>query len=101
MALAGGVAEPMRLKVLERLAVVCRRAGDHSRSHNICLELTRSEQFSIVGYEGAAIYAERVEQDYEAALSLLQEGLGRTENPRCQGLLQNRITRLQQKAIRF
>jgi hypothetical protein len=54
-----------------------------------------------VGYEGAATYEERVEQDYEAALSLLEEGLKRTENPRCQSVLQNRIDRLQQKVIRF
>jgi uncharacterized protein YprB with RNaseH-like and TPR domain len=101
MALAGGVAEPMRQKVLERLAIVSRRAGDHSRAGEVCLQLTRSEQFSIVGYEGAATYAERVEQDYEAALTLLEEGLKRTENPRCQSVLQNRIDRLQQKVIRF
>src|SRR5215831_3005855 len=78
-ALAGGVEEPMRQKVLERLAVVCRRAGDHERARDICLELTRSEQFSIVGYEGAAVYAERVERDYDGALRLLEEGLGRAE----------------------
>jgi hypothetical protein len=101
MTLAGGVAEPMRQKVLERLAIVSRRAGDHSRAGEVCLQLTRSEQFSIVGYEGAATYEERVEQDYEAALSLLEEGLKRTENPRCLSVLQNRIDRLQQKVIRF
>jgi hypothetical protein len=101
MALAGGVEEPMRQKVLERLAVVCRRAGDHSRAREVCLWLTQSEQFSVVGYEGAAIYAERVEQDYQAAERLLQEGVDRTENPRSKRLLQSRLDRLQQKAIHF
>src|SRR5262249_35003030 len=99
MALAGGGEGPMRQKVLERLAVVCRRAGAHERSREICLELTRSEQFSIVGYEGAAVYAERVERDYDGALRLLEEGVGKAETSRCKVLLQNRIGRLQQKAI--
>ncbi len=101
MALAGGVAGPMRQKVLERLALACRRAGDHERSRDVCLELTRSPEFSIVGYEGAAIHAERVARDYDAASRLLEEGLQKTDNPRTKKLLQSRLDRLQQKVIRF
>jgi uncharacterized protein YprB with RNaseH-like and TPR domain len=101
MALAGGVAEPMRQKILERLAVVCRRAGEYQRSREVCQELMKSTEFSIVGYEGAAIHAEHVARDYDSASRFLEEGLLRTENPRSKKLLQGRLDRLRQKAIRF
>jgi uncharacterized protein YprB with RNaseH-like and TPR domain len=101
MALTGGVADPMRQKILERLAVVCRRAGEHQRSREVCQELMKSTEFSIVGYEGAAIHAERIARDYDSASRFLEEGLSRTGNPRTKRLLQSRLDRLRQKAILF
>src|SRR5438477_5541586 len=97
MALAGGLPEPTRQKALENLSVVYRRSGSHERSCEICAELMRYPEFSMAGYEGAAIYYERVARDFEGALRVLQEGLGRAENKRCKALLQARWVRLQQR----
>ena len=99
MALAGGLPEPVRMKALENLAVIYRRAGEHERSLWTCQELMRYPEFSMTGYEGAAIYHERVGRDYEAALRVLGEGLTRTDTKRCRKLLQARWDRLQQKVI--
>jgi uncharacterized protein YprB with RNaseH-like and TPR domain len=101
MALAGGLDEPVRMKALENLAVLYRRAGEHDRSREICMELIRSAEFSMVGFEGAAIYYERVARDYEAALKVLEEGLARTDNKRWRKMLQARWDRLQQLPIKI
>ena len=101
MALAGGVPDPMRGKVLENLAVMYRRAGEHERSREICEELMRYPEFSMVGYEGTAIYHERVARDFEAALRVLEEGLSRAESKRWKMLLKARWDRLQQKTIQY
>ena len=61
----------------------------------------RHPEFSMVGYEGAAIYFERVARDYEAALRVLDEALPRAESKRWKTLLKARWNRLQQKAIRY
>jgi hypothetical protein len=53
----------------------------------------------MTGYEGAAIYYERVAKDYEAALRVLEEGLARAESKRCKLMLQARWDRLQQKQL--
>jgi len=99
MALAGGVEEPIRKKTLENLAVACRRAGQHDRTREICAELMRYPEFSMAGYEGAAIYHERVAPDYDEALRVLEEGLARAESQRCRTMLQSRWDRLQQKRL--
>jgi hypothetical protein len=101
MALAGGVPDPMRQKVLEDLAVMYRRAGEHGRAREICEELTRYPEFSMVGYEGIAIYHERVARDFDAALQVLEEGLSRAESKRWKTLLKARWDRLQQKTIQY
>jgi hypothetical protein len=101
MALHGGVPEGMRQKVLENLAVVYRRAGEHERSRDVCDELMRLPEFSMVGYQVAAIYHERIARDFDAALRVLEEGLARTDSKRWRMLLQSRWDRLQQKVIRF
>jgi uncharacterized protein YprB with RNaseH-like and TPR domain len=101
MALAGGVLEPMRRKVLEDLAVIYRRGGEHERSLEICRELMQYPEFIMVGYEGAAIYHERVARDLDAALHVLHEGLSRAESKRSKMLLQARWDRLQQKIIQY
>ncbi len=99
MALAGGLSEPARQKALENLAVVCRRAGDHGRSRDICTELMRYSEFSMTGYEGAAIYYERVAGDFDKALQILEDGLRRAESKRWKMLLKARWDRLQQKVM--
>jgi uncharacterized protein len=99
MALAGGLQEPIRRKALENLSVAYRRAGEHARSRDVCVELMHHPEFSMVGYEGAAIYYERVAHDFEAALRVLQEGMARAESQRCRMLLRSRWDRLQQKVL--
>jgi hypothetical protein len=99
MALAGGLLEPMRKKGMEKLAVACRRAGEHDRSLEICVELMRGSEFSMIGVEGAAIYYERVARDFDAALRTLEEGLARAESIKIKRLLQSRWDRLQQKRL--
>jgi uncharacterized protein YprB with RNaseH-like and TPR domain len=100
-AIAGGVAEPVRRNVLENLAVLYRRTGEHERSCEISRELMRAAYFSLAGYEGAAIYAERVARDYEGALRIVEEALSRAETHRAKNALQSRWDRLQQKILRF
>jgi lipopolysaccharide biosynthesis regulator YciM len=101
MALTGGIDGPARQKALENLVVLYRRSGEHERALHICSELMNSTDFSLVGYEGSAIYAERVARDYESALSTLEKALARAESPRVRKLLQARWDRLRQKIIRF
>ena len=95
MALRGGLPEPARKRAIETLAVAHRRAGDHERSMAMCVKLMSYPEFSIVGYEGAAIYHERVTCDFEAAVRVLEEGLARVENKRWRTMLQSRWDRLQ------
>jgi uncharacterized protein YprB with RNaseH-like and TPR domain len=101
MAVSGGLPEPIRRKALENLSVIFRRAGEHERAHNVCAELMRYREFSMAGYEGAAIYYEHVVRDYDAALRVLEQGLIRAESPRWRMLLKARWSRLQQKVIRY
>jgi len=63
------------------------------------VELMHHPEFSMAGYEGAAIYYERVAHDFEAALRVLQEGMARAETELCKMLLQSRWDRLQQKSL--
>ena len=99
MALGGGLPEPTRQKALENLSVVYRRSGDHERSRETCAELMGYPEFSMTGYEGAAIYYERVAGDFEKTLRVLEEGLRRAESKRWKILLKSRWDRLQQKVI--
>jgi hypothetical protein len=99
MAVAGGLPEPVRKKALENLATAYRRAGEHDRSREVCTELMRYSSFSLVGYEGAAIFYERVIHDFESALRVLEEGLARAESKQWRMLLQSRWDRLQQKTL--
>ena len=101
MALAGGLTDPVRQKALENLAVLYRRMGDQERSVEICQELMGSLEFSMTGYEGAAIYHERVAHNFEAALRILEEGLARTDTKRWKMLLKARWDRLQQKVMQY
>ena len=99
MALSGGIPEPARRKALENLSIVCRRTGDHGRAFELCSELIEHSEFSMTGYEGAAIYYERVTGELEKALAVLDQGLRRAEKKRWKILLQSRWNRLQQKAL--
>ena len=114
-ALQGGLPEPTRTKALENLSVIYRRVGDHLRSFEICEELMRSEIFSLVAYEGAALHHERIASDMEAALQVIEVGLKRLDGfphvgqadavsgslKRWKALLRCRWDRLQQKVIGF
>ena len=99
MACRGELPDSIRLKAMENLAVLYRRAGEYERSREICEELMRHRQFSMVGYEGAAIYFERVARDCESAQRVIEEGLARAETKRWKALLQARWDRLQQKTL--
>jgi hypothetical protein len=101
MALAGGLAEPVRKKALEELSVVYRRAGDHERAREICVQLMAYPDFSMTGYEGAAIYHERVRGDLDSAIRVVEEGIARAESKRWNMLLKARWARLQQKVISY
>ena len=115
MALGGGLPEPTRTKALENLSVIYRRIGDNQRSFEICEELMRSDVFSLLAYEGAAIHHERIESDVEAALQVIEVGLKRLDGfphvgladaesgslKRWRALLRSRWERLQQKVIGF
>jgi uncharacterized protein YprB with RNaseH-like and TPR domain len=104
-ALAGGLPEATRMKALESLSVMHRRNGDHEQSLRICRNLMASEIFSLNGYEGAAVYYERIAGSVEAALQVVEEGLRRLGDSsiekRWNRLLRARWERLQQKVIGF
>jgi uncharacterized protein len=104
-ALAGGLPAPVRFKARENLSVLCRRNGDHVRSLELCRELMADADFSMTGYEGAAIYHERVAADAARALEIVDRALSRLEdipsNKRYRASLQARRERLKQKAISF
>jgi uncharacterized protein YprB with RNaseH-like and TPR domain len=104
-ALAGGLPDPIQAKARENLAVLCRRAGDHARALGLCRELMAGDAFSMIAYEGAAIYYERVAGDALRALEVVDRALSRLEdtagNKRYRVSLQARRERLKQKAIVF
>jgi hypothetical protein len=64
-----------------------------------------SEIFSLAGYEGAAVYHERIAGSVEMALHVVEEGIRRlgdsTIEKRWTRLLRARWARLQQKVIGF
>jgi uncharacterized protein len=104
-ALAGGLPDPLRFKARENLSVLCRRAGDQARSLELSRELMAAADFSMTGYEGAAIYYERVAGDAVRALEIVDRALSRLQdtpaNKRYRASLQSRRERLKQKAISF
>jgi uncharacterized protein YprB with RNaseH-like and TPR domain len=105
MALAAGLPEPASSRAAESLSVIYRRAGEHERALAICLELIQSPAFSMVAFEGAAIYYERIEGNPVRALEVVEEALIRLENDTerksRKALLLARRERLRQKAIQF
>jgi hypothetical protein len=58
-------------------------------------------EFSMTGYEGAAIHYERILGDLENAQRILEEAMRRVESRRLRMLLKARWDRLQQKIIRY
>ena len=99
MALAGGLPDGFRKRALENLTVVYRRAGEHQRSLETAEVLMAGEDFSMPGYESAAIYLERVAGDPGRALRIVEEGLARADNKRWVMLLKARWDRLQARKI--
>lgn len=105
MALRGGIPGPFRMKAQENLAVLSRRAGDHARCMALCEDLMSSSEFSMVGYESAAVHYERFESDAPRALEIVEGALARLKdiggNNRWMSSLQSRRDRLQQKVMPF
>jgi len=105
MARAGGLPEPFRSRAAECLSVIYRRAAEHERALEVCMELIRSPLFSMVAYEGAAIHFERIEGNPVRALAIVEEALSRldeaSDQKRRRALLLARRERLRQKAIQF
>jgi uncharacterized protein YprB with RNaseH-like and TPR domain len=105
MALRGGLPEAVLLKARESLAVLSRRAGNHSRALGLCEELMNESTFSMVGHEGAAIHYERVGGDATRALEVVDRGLARLSDEdgsrRWRASLSARRERLRQKVIQF
>jgi uncharacterized protein YprB with RNaseH-like and TPR domain len=105
MAVRNGLPELIRIKALENLVVISRRTGDYEKSFKISMELMREDTFSATGYEGAAIYYERIQRNPDAARDVLMEALQRLPadggSGSCRKLIENRWQRLRQKVIRF
>ncbi|HET9132592.1 MAG TPA: ribonuclease H-like domain-containing protein, partial [Terriglobia bacterium] len=105
MALAGGLSEPACSRASESLSVIYRRSGEHERALVTCMELIQSPRFSIVAFEGAAIYHERIEGNPVRALEIVEEALTRlendTEHKHRKAQLLARRERLRQKVIQF
>jgi len=105
MALSGGLPDPILFKAHENLAVLSRRAGDHSRALALCEALMAHSSFSMAAHEGAAIHYERIAGDPHRALEIVERALVRLEDApetrRWRASLQARRERLRQKAIQF
>jgi uncharacterized protein YprB with RNaseH-like and TPR domain len=105
MALRGGLPEAVSLKARENMAVLSRRAGNHSRALALCEELIEEPEFSMVGHEGAAIHWERIAGDPARALEVVEKGLARLGDGdgmhRWRASLSARRERLRQKVIQF
>src|SRR6185295_7524159 len=106
MALEGGVPEPLRTRAAENLSIIYRRSGEHERALQACSALMDHPTFSMVGYEGAAIYHERISRNPARALEVVEGALTRLEGDihspkRWRVLLQARRERLRQKVIEF
>ncbi len=80
LALESPLPVPVRVRILERMAVLYRRTGEHLRSLKRCEELIALSEFSFIGYEGAALYYEYRGRDLEAASRLLDEALVRSRD---------------------
>ena len=105
MALGGGLSEAIVLKARENLAVLSRRAGNHSRALELCEELINEPTFSMVGHEGAAIHHERIAGNVAGALEVVQRALDRLGDEggahRWRAALSARRERLRQKLMEF
>ena len=105
MAVSGGLPHAVLFKARESLAVLSRRAGNHSRALVLCQELIKDVTFSMVGHEGAAIHYERIAGDAVRALEVVEQGLAHLgdagETHRWRVSLTARRERLRQKAIQF
>ena len=101
MALDGGVPMALRIRAMERLSVLYRRTGNVSRSMELCGQLMVLDEFSAVGYEGAAMFQERHERNLEAACAVIRDALNRLRNrpglERRGVRLRERLERLERK----
>ncbi len=98
LALESPLPAEVRVRILERLTVLYRRTGQHTRSLERCEELIARSEFSFIGYEGAALYHEYRDRDLDAASKLLDEALDRTEG---MSWMENRRARIQARKERI
>jgi uncharacterized protein len=105
MALRGGLPHALLVKARENLAVLSRRAGNHSRALELCEELMREPTFSMIGHEGVAIHYQRIAGDIVRALEVVEQALSRLADGsgthRWHASLSARRERLRQKVIKF
>jgi uncharacterized protein YprB with RNaseH-like and TPR domain len=98
MSIDGRLPMSIRIRVMERLSVLYRKTGQLERSKELCGQLMVLDEFSMVGYEGAAIFQERHARDLEAACSVIRSALGRLDGKpgmaRRSEKLQSRLNRL-------
>ena len=102
LALRGELPQPFHSKARENLVVLSRRAGNHGRALSLCEDLMNHADFSMVGYESAAIHYERFEGDAHRALEIVERAMDRlkdipTANRRWLSALQSRRDRLMEK----
>ena len=98
MALETALPAEVRVRILERLTVLYRRIGEHTRSLESSEELIARSEFSFIGYEGAALYHQYRGRDLETASKLLDEALVRTEG---MSSMENRRSRIQARKDRI
>ena len=102
MALDGRMPMDTRIRAMERLSILYRSTGQLDSSMEMCGQLMVLDRFSMVGYEGAAIFQERHARDLGAACSVIRSALGRLDGKpgmaRHSEKLQARMTRLGRKS---
>ena len=98
LALESPLPAAVRVRILERLTLLYRWNGEHTRSLERGEELIAGSEFSFIGYEGAALYHEYRSRDLYAASKLLAEALDRTEG---MPWMENRRARIQARKERI
>ena len=102
MALDGRLPMAIRIRAMERLSILYRRTDQVDSSMEICGQLIVLDEFSMVGYEGAAIFQERHARDLGAACAVIRSALGRLDGKpgmtRRSEKLQARLERLGRKS---
>lgn len=104
MALGGSIPMPVRVRAMERLSILYRHRGEVEKAMELCGQLMALDDFSAVGYEGAAMLEEHHERNLEAAYGIVRNALHRLEgSPELEpksARLEARLERLERKRQR-